>query len=65
MTPNMFVGIPLVLISPTALFMMYVFVLCPPTIARNSIGRAVLPSVEGSKNASMNPLDVFALTFQS
>ena len=43
---------PLVVVSPTALLKMYVLVLCPPTTAMNSSGRAVLPNTEGVMNIS-------------
>jgi len=45
--------IPLVVVSPTALFKMYVLVVCPPTTARNSKGRVVLPRVVGFMNNSV------------
>ena len=38
---------------------------CSPTIARNRMERACLLRVEELKNASVNPLDVFAVTLQS
>ena len=57
--------VPFVLMSPTALFMMKVLVLCPPTIAKNRMERACLLRVEELKNDSVNPTVVFAVTLQS
>ena len=39
--------------------------LCPPTIARNRMERACLLRVDELKNASVNPVDVSAVTLQS
>ena len=56
---------PVVLMSPTALFMMKVLVLCPPTIAKNRMERGCLLRVEELKNDSVNPTVESAVTLQS